>query len=511
MFRFRLIPYLINKLLSLIYRFSRRHYIVWRWTARNYNEIFDKIAYLNACSMCHWGENVVPAYGDFLKKNNVAPHYLEFNLKKYPETNKNNYCKAYQIESRVKYGKIKLVGTMLDESSGSTGVPFNWVRSKEELSDIHTFSANYVRMAIREENLITLNAFSMGSWATGINATLSLFKIGAVKSIGPDIDKLLDTLKIYGPKFNYIICGYPPFMKHLCDEMDKRKFPYEEYEMTAITGGEGMTETLRDYLAKKFSKVRSGYGATDLQLGVGGETSFTIWLRKEILNKNSLKEKILGEREIRIPMIFHYNPLDHYVEVNDNKEIVVTINNYALMSPRLRYNIEDEGRIIKMKQMISILKQEGYDWEKLKREFRQDVVNLPLLFIFGRKDGTISYMGANIYPQDIEYGLYENKYASSINTFCLSLDEHKNLEVRPVVNIELMQDIKINKEVESQMVEAFRKGIINFLSKVDRDFAQARKEDSTTDEMQIKIYNFGDGIFANKDTKRIKNKYLIKV
>ena len=103
--RFRIIPYLIDKFLSVIYRFFRRHFVLWCWIARNYNSYFDKVAYINACSICHWAGNNVPAYKDFLMKNNVKPQFLKFNLKQYPETSKQNYCKVYDIESRIKFGK----------------------------------------------------------------------------------------------------------------------------------------------------------------------------------------------------------------------------------------------------------------------------------------------------------------------------------------------------------------------------------------------------------------------
>ena len=65
-------------------------------------------------------------------------------------------------------------------------------------------------------------------------------------------------------------------------------------------------------------------------------------------------------------------------------------------------------------------------------------MRLPLLFLYGRKDSTISYMGANIYPQDVENGLYQdNPLAHQIESFCLTLEEHADLESRPVVHVQL--------------------------------------------------------------------------
>jgi phenylacetate-CoA ligase len=278
--------------------------------------------------MCDWATYKVPAYKDLTKKSQKYINFWNMDLTSYPVTDKENYVKKYSFADRARFGELQMKNVMIDESSGSTGAPMNWIRSRKELSDIHTFSANYVRMTIPLENLITINAFSMGAWATGLNTTLSLLKISAVKSIGPDIDKIINTLETFGPKYPYLICGYPPFLKHLIDEMDKRQFEWKEYSLYGIVGGEGMTEALREYLERKFVKVRSGYGATDLQLGVGGENDFTVWLRKELVKNNKLKAVLLGKEETRIPMIFHYNPLDHFVEISGDSEIIVTINNF---------------------------------------------------------------------------------------------------------------------------------------------------------------------------------------
>ena len=46
-----------------------------------------------------------------------------------PVTDKASYIRAYSTEERCLDGRIPLAGTQIDESSGSTGIPYNWVRS----------------------------------------------------------------------------------------------------------------------------------------------------------------------------------------------------------------------------------------------------------------------------------------------------------------------------------------------------------------------------------------------
>ena len=55
-----------------------------------------------------------------------------------------NYVKKYSIEERCYDGRIPAAGVVIDESSGSSGVPNNWVRSAEEREDVkHILQLNY--------------------------------------------------------------------------------------------------------------------------------------------------------------------------------------------------------------------------------------------------------------------------------------------------------------------------------------------------------------------------------
>ncbi len=174
-----------------------------------------------------------------------------------------------------------------------------------------------------------------------------------------------------------------------------------------------MTDALRDYLEQRFAKVRSGYGASDLTIGMAGESDFTVWLRHRLRTDDGLRARLLGPGEHRIPMVFQYNPLETYLETTDAGEVLCTINNTAV------------------KRAIEA---DGPGWAEAEPAWRVERIRLPLLFLFGRKDTTISYMGANIYPQDVEYGLYRgHAMAHLIEGFCLSLEEYTDLESRPVV------------------------------------------------------------------------------
>ncbi len=54
-----------------------------------------------------------------------------------PETDKRSYIDQFRLEERCVNGRFPFAGTTLDESSGSTGRPYDWIRSERERSVAH--------------------------------------------------------------------------------------------------------------------------------------------------------------------------------------------------------------------------------------------------------------------------------------------------------------------------------------------------------------------------------------
>ena len=495
-------------LLTWTYRISRSNFRLWVFSARHYPTWFSTLAYLHSYQTSSLARQTVPAYRDFLRERGASPRWLQ--LETFPETNKDNYVRAYDFEDRCLSGEIRLAGTVIDESSGSTGQPFNWMRSGRELEDIHVGIGNYMKFSFPGDKLFTINAFSMGAWATGVNTGIAAGRVGIVKSTGPEIDKIIDTLKVFGPGFDYLIAGYPPFLKRLIDAMDQQGFPWDDYKIAGMVGGEAMTEALRDYLERRLTKVRSGYGASDLQIGIAAEFDFTVWLRRRLIADASLRDKFLGHGEDRIPMVFQFNPLETFIEINDDSEVVVTLNNASIMSPKIRYNIGDEGKIMSYQEAAKVLQEhDGSAWQEASHSFNGTSVVLPILFLYGRTDSTVSYMGANIYPQDVEYGLYaDTARAAIIDSFCLSSVETEQLETRIAINVQLEDGADLNESEVTMMSDAIRKDVIDHLAGVNRDFATSLDEDRSTADIRVALFKYGTGPFASQGNS-IKNKYLV--
>ena len=106
----------------------------------------------------------------------------------------------------------------------------------------------------------------------------------------------------------------------------------------------------------------------------------------------------------------------------------------------------------------------------------------PFLFLFGRNDSTISYMGANIYPQDVENGLYQDDpLAAPIESFCLSWRSTRPGgapgRARPAPPGRAAGPAGVAERLPA------RPG--RYLAAVSRDFAESLPEDPTAADMRI--------------------------
>ena len=289
----------------------------------------------------------VPAYRDYLERNRSIPMVSRRRRSCVPcrRRTRRLYIDPYPIDKRCIDGRIGFRGVTMDESSGSTGTPYNWIRGAAERSVAQRNIAFFARYAFGAGDLVTLNAFSMGAWATGFNMSLGMNRHGLVKSIGPDIPKILSSLTVLGPSRRYLISGYPPFIKHLLDEGDRQGFPWSSYRMDALVGGEGMAEELRDRLLERFTMVYSGYGATDLEIGMAGESPGQCRAPAPGSRAARHPNGLFGSDQ-RLPMVFQYNPLVHFLEVNRLGEMLCTVSRLDLMAPRIRYNVHDSGGLL---------------------------------------------------------------------------------------------------------------------------------------------------------------------
>ncbi len=443
----------------------------------------------------------VPAYRNHLELHGIDPARIG-SLDELPETDKASYIDPNPLPSRCLDGRLPLVGTTIDESSGSTGTPYNWVRGAAERDHVRRMIGFFARYSFGPEPMVVLNAFSMGAWATGMTTAIALERNGLVKATGPHVDKIIGTMRELGPGYRYLVVGYPPFLKLLLDEGEARGFDWSAYTMHALLGGEGNSEGLRDYLLRRFRSVVSGYGATDVEIGLAAETPVTVALRRLALERREIAEALFGDAD-RVPMVFQYNPMLHHVETNARGELLFTVCRSGTLSPKVRYNVHDEGGVLRDDELRRRLAPFGITPESLAPAGFGRLVRMPYLFVFGRADSTVSVMGANIYPADVEGGIYADAaLAAHVRSFRLSLLEERPGETRPLVSIELERG-----EPSEELASALRTQIEAHLLATNTDYREAVGEYPELMVPAVRLFAAESGPFEGTGD-RIKHRYV---
>lgn len=483
------ILWIVRKIISL----DRRAYMIL--SAGALQPLLVRIGMLRAHAVYLKAKKHCPAYRAFLESEGQN-HDRGWKLSNLPITTKNNYVKEYSLVDRCYYGKIPAAGVVIDESSGSSGVPNNWVRSAEEREDVKRILQLNYQLIYRDSGCILLNCFALGPWATGMNVSMSLVDVGILKSIGPDQKKLENSLELFGAGYRYLVFGYPPFIKSF---VDTTRLDLKQYRMDLIVGGEGISEPLRTHLLQYFQTVISSYGASDLEINIGVETDLTINLRRLCMKDRELSQTLFG-REMP-PMIFQYNALDYVIETTPAGELVFTIGRQTSAAPKLRYNLHDLGGVMTHAELRKKLATRGLDVSQLATPQS----HFPILFVYGRSDLTVPFYGAKVYPTDLEEIINADvNLVRQINSFQISTYEDKAMNRRLKVLLETVKNAKGPIAPDDQLNQI----IFDGLCRVNQDFREVSKLFDRSC-LEIEIYEFETGPFKDRDI-RIKNKYVVQ-
>jgi len=446
-----------------------------------------------AAAAFYRARETVPAYREYLAQYGGA---RPRSFSEIPPMDKENYVKRWPLEALCQGGKLPLRGAVIDESSGSSGVASNWVRGNAERRATRRLIQYSARATFGDQSFILLNAFALGPWATGMNVSMSLVDRCVLKSIGPDAGKLLATLVLLGPKYRYVVTGYPPFLKTL---VDTAKLDWKKYDICAVVGGEGMSEPLRAALNRCFRKTISSFGASDLEINLAVETDFSIALRQALNDSAGLRRDLYGEREA-LPMVFQYDPLNCFIESDPDKNLLFTLNRLENVSPRIRYNIHDRGQVELFSRVRTLLAEHRVDLGPAL----QSALRLPLLFHWGRQENAVAFYGCKITPEDLQHVVLRvAALGKSIANFALHPFEDEFANKRLELWFELEKDAAPPTDTEP-----LREQILNELSLVNQDFRESIRMVPAYLRPRLKLFPFGQGPISGQDI-RIKKRYIV--
>jgi phenylacetate-CoA ligase len=400
----------------------------------------------------------VPAYRDFLTRLNVPADRIRTHqdfVRHVPVCDKKSYLCQYPLEMLCVRGNFRNKYT-IERSSGYSGSPFFWLRSRGEdrlLRDHVEYMFRDMFDAHNKQTLVVVT-WSQGTWVTGEKFARTVRHLGetdrlkvTVVSPGINLDETMEILNHFLGRFDQtVIAGYPPFLKDIIVRGSREGIRWPDHRVHLFTGGEGFPENWRDFTAEALGiehlcrrgggQIISGYGSADTGIGAGGETPFALLIRRLAWRDRSLCRDLFADQS-RVPNVFQYEPTRLFAE-EISGELVFTRRSAM---PLVRYNIHDRGGTISFGHAVEVLKAHGYQHAAMLRDLgwpRETHYPLPLFYVFGRSDGTATIYGVNIYTEDVYQALTQRSLVGlHTGEFHVSTEYNGQADQRLAVHLRL--------------------------------------------------------------------------
>ena len=385
----------------------------------------------------------VPAYRKFLAERgiDVAAVATLSDFLHLPAMDKESYLQRHELPELCRNGRIEGCD-MVSVSSGSSGRPTMWPRSlADELHVARRFEQVF-RDGFRADHRSTLAVvcFPLGTWVGGLFTTACVRHLAAkgypITTVAPGNNpaEILRVLPDLAPHFEQVVLlGYPPFLKSVIDTGVAAGVPWPDYTIKLVLAGEVFSEEWRDLVAGRagiedpVSDVASLYGTADAGV-LGNETPLSVAIRRFLGGRPALAREVFGDS--RLPTLVQYDPASRFFEVEDGRLLLSADSGI----PLIRYRIADEGGLIAHDQLVDLCRRHGFDPVAASGTTG---ASLPFVCVFGRSLFTVSFFGANVYPENVTVGLEQPGISDQVTgKFVLETVEDADCDRRLRVTVE---------------------------------------------------------------------------
>ncbi len=442
----------------------------------------------------------VPAYGQFLARSgSTNSRTLPADL---PPVTKDGYLKQYPLPDLCWDGNATGVPRTIAATSGSTGEPFYFPRTKVQDYQYAAVAEMYLRsnFSIDKKSTLFIVGWGMGVWIGGVfsfAAVRILAERGrypvSVITTGISEEEILKAVRVLGPRFDQVIIGgYPPMIKDVIDHGTSVGMSWKKYNVRFIFSAEGFSERFRDYIARHaglrniYTDTLNHYGSVDLGT-MAHETPLTILVRRLATDRPDLNEALFGHRH-RQPTVAQFVPELFYFEERGGSLLCTADSGL----PLVRYDLLDTGGVRTLAEVKQILGGFGIDLDRetKKAGIRHTVWNLPFVYVFERSDFTVKFYGANIFPQEIRRALETEELSDAVTgRFTMSVGYDPSMNQRLTVTVELKPEAAITKDLSARVTGAITQELTSRNSEYANNYRGMGAERTTPDVVFIP---FGD-------------------
>ena len=376
---------------------------------------------------------------------------------------------------------------MIAASSGSTGKPTFWLRFfTDELAIATRFEQIFYDSFFADTKpTLAVICFALGTWVGGMFTTNCCRYLSSkgypvtVIATGTNKTEILRVLAELSPNFEQtVLLGYPPFLKNVIDTGIASGMEWSQYNIKFVMAGEVFSEEWRSLVGERIGSQNlcydfaSLYGTADAGV-LGNETPLSICIRQFLSQNPDAARNLFGES--RLPTLVQYDPLNRFFEVipnspdsnNQGIERGTLLFSGDIGIPLVRYNILDNGGIITYDAMLQFLSEWGFNPVEILSNQR-GIRNLPFVFVFGRSNFTISYFGANIYPENIKVCLEQPVNSDWVTgKFVMQIQEDRDKNNFLSVVVELAPKVEASEEKKQTVANS----ILAQLQRLNSEFA----------------------------------------
>lgn len=434
----------------------------------------------------------VPAYRDFLAAHDVDPAGVT-DLATVPLCTKINYVHRYPLPERTRGGDLSAAAHAVAVSSGSSGEPTVWPRSiVDEMVVTRRFEHVLVDgFRAGERRTLVVVCFALGNWVGGMYTAAACRHLAAkghpvtVATPGNNLDEILRVVQTLGGYFDQtVLAGYPPFVKNVVDAGAARGVDWPAYRVKLILAGEVFSEQWRDLMGARAAMTvpvadsASLYGTADAGV-LGNETPTSVAIRRFLAETPSAVRELFGDS--RLPTLVQYDPADRYFETHDGTLLFTSDGGV----PLVRYHLADEGGLTSYPDMLAFCRDHGFD-PVAGLPAPHVPVELPFVHVFGRSLFTVSYFGANVYPENVTVALEQPEVSAwSTGRFVLRVvsdtDEDRHLSV----TVELAP----GADADPGRAAALADGIRAALLRLNSEFAHYVPAEHQTPQVELRPAN----------------------
>jgi phenylacetate-CoA ligase len=423
----------------------------------------------------------VPAYRAFLAEHHVDPAAVRTigDFQALPLLTKDNYLRRHPLAQLCRSGELASCD-MVAVSSGSTGEPIFWPRSVVDEFAMATRFEQVFHDSFHADQRTTLAVvcFALGTWVGGMYTASCCRHLAAkgypitVITPGSEVQEILRVVTALGPQFQQVVLlGYPPFLKGVIDTGLACGVPWPDYRVKLVLAGEVFSEEWRMLVSERVGGAEPYFGSVSLygtaDAGVlATETPLSICIRRYLAAHPAIARELFGES--RLPTLAQYDPRSRLFETYGDTLLCTGDNGV----PLIRYHIADTGGLTSFDAMLAFLADHGFDpVTELGQDHpgsRRGIRELPFVHVFGRSLFTVSYFGANIYPENITVGLEQPPVAAWVTgKFVMESREDADRDRYLAIAVELAPGVAGTE----QMRQAIAQSIASQLRRLNSEFA----------------------------------------